>query len=405
MTKQEVEQKRSSLFAEADSLLLRAAEITRNEKATTQQLKEADVLMARASGLKQEARSLKSDDERRAKLDQAAKESGIILKREKPATQQEIEAAEERSALRGFFATGAGLRTYTGMADGVEGAYLLPTNLYGRLLEGIAQYSELMDKNNVTLLETEDSKPLGIPQIGLESITSSVVGDNVQTSPVANPVFAKLALNPFTYKSNPVAVSMQLDRDSDFQPTLDVLIRAFSVAIARGAGSDLVNGNGTTAPQGVLTAAADSTITAASSSVFSFDELKAVYFSVNRAYRVSPKCAWMMNDSTYQGLYQMKDSAGRPLISVIEDTERLFGKKILISPDMPTAAGSKAVCFGDFSQYIVRVPRNGVSVLRNAEAYGYVEKLQILYTNFCRLNAALNAPDGTKPIVFAKLHS
>ena len=96
---------------------------------------------------------------------------------------------------------------------------------------------------------------------------------------------------------------------------------------------------------------------------------------------------------------------GRPLISITEDGEKLFGKKIIVSPDMPTAAGSKAVCFGDFSQYIVRVPRNGVSLRRNAQAQGYAEKAQHLYTSFCRIDAALNAPDGTKPIVYGKLHA
>jgi HK97 family phage major capsid protein len=316
----------------------------------------------------------------------------------------ETRAKEERTAFLQYFRGEKALRTYSAMSDAVEGAYIVPSDFYTKLLEGISQYTELMDANNVTLIETTDARSLGIPQIGLESITSAIVADNIQTSPVANPVFGKLALTGYTYKSSPIAVGMQVDMDS-FQPVLDVLTRAFGVGIARGVGADLVNGSGSGAPMGVLTAAADSTVTAASSSVFTYDELKQVYFSCNRAYRVSPKAAWLMNDTIYQNLYLQKDSAGRPLISVTEDGEKIFGKKIIISPDMPTAANSRALCFGDFSQFIVRVPRNGVSVRRNEEAPGYAEKAQHLYTNFFRVDAALNAPDGVKPIVYAKLHA
>jgi HK97 family phage major capsid protein len=101
----------------------------------------------------------------------------------------------------------------------------------------------------------------------------------------------------------------------------------------------------------------------------------------------------------------LKDTAGRPLVNITEDGEKLFGKKILISPDMPTAAASKAILFGDLSQFVVKVLRNSVSVRRNVEAPGYAEQGAALYTAFMRFDSRLNVVGGTAPVKFAKLHA
>ncbi len=157
---------------------------------------------------------------------------------------------------------------------------------------------------------------------------------------------------------------------------------------------------------GILTAAADSGITAASTSAFTKAELQSTYFSVNRAYRVNPKCAWLMNDTTYNAILGLKDATtNRPLVNITEDGEKLFGKRILISPEMPTAAGSKAILFGSLAEFKVRVLRNSVSVRRNVETPGYAEKGAALYTGFMRVDSALNNVGGTAPVVFAKLHA
>ena len=112
-----------------------------------------------------------------------------------------------------------------------------------------------------------------------------------------------------------------------------------------------------------------------------------------------------MNDHTYQQVLALADLSGRPLVNMTEDGEKLFGKKVLIAPDMPTAAGSKAVLFGDFGQYVVRIARNSVKVRRNVEAPGYAEQGAALYTCFMQLDAALNAPNGVAPVVYGTLHT
>jgi HK97 family phage major capsid protein len=213
-----------------------------------------------------------------------------------------------------------------------------------------------------------------------------------------------MTLGGYTYVTTPVAASLALEQDS-FVPVLDLLSQAFSVGLARGIGSDLVNGSGSGAPEGVLTAAADSGITSAGST-FTKAELQSIYFSVNRAYRISPKAAWLMHDDTYNAILALKDSTtNRPLVNITEDGEKLFGKRILISPDMPTEAGTRALIFGDLGQYCVRVVRGSASVKRNFQAAGYAEKALGLYTSFLRVDASLNAPNGAQPVVYGTLHA
>ena len=308
----------------------------------------------------------------------------------------------ERESFREYMATGQ-RRTYSPMSDAVEGAHIVPDQFYQELLASISQYTELLDESTINLISSQKGGNLKLPLIDLASISSSIVAENADSAPVANPTLSSLTLKGYTYRTNPVACSIALEQDS-FEAITNLLNTVFSVGFSRGIGADLINGDGSTAPQGLLTSAADSGVTAASTTAFTKAELQAIYFSVNRAYRASPKAAWVMNDDTYNAVLSLKDSTtNRPLIRVTEDSETLFGKRIIISPDMPTDAGSKAVLFGDLGQYNVRILRNGASVRRNLEASGYVEKGVALYTAFLRLDAGLNAPNGAKPVVFAKL--
>lgn len=383
------------LQSQRDTLLREARALTENPAATKADLKRADVLIAQASGLK-------STYERQVRLAHAMEvpveriTKGIV-------TEEQRKVAEEREAFRRYMLTGE-VRTYSGLTEDNTGAFLVPSYFYYSLLTGVAQYTELLDQNNVKVIQSENGRNLKLPQIDLSTISSAIVAQGVDAPPVANPFVGGLSLNGFSYRTNPVAVGIELEQDS-FESIIAILAEAFGVGLARGIGSDLVTGNGSGAPQGILTAAANSGVTSTLSSNFSNGELEQIYFSVNRAYRVSPKAAWLMNDATYKQVRSLSDSNGRPLLNAVDDEERLFGKKVLISPDMPTAAGSKAVLFGDFGQYVVRVAKNGVMVRRNIEAPGYIEKGIALYTCYMRVDAALNAPNGAAPVVYGTLHA
>ena len=364
------------LQSQRETLLREARALAENPNATKADLKLADVKIAQAS-------SLKTKYEMQVRVAQAM---GVPVSEvtKNIVTEEQRDAAEEREAFRHYMKTGE-RRTYTPMSDAVEGAFIVPNQFYDTLLAGVAQYTHLMDAENVNLIRSEKGGTMKFPQIDLSTISSNIVADNVDAPPVANPAFSSLSINAFTYRTNPVAAQLSLEQDA-FESVMSILTQAFGVGLARGIGADLVNGAGAgIAPQGILTAAANSGVTSTVSGVWSGIDLAAVYASVNRAYRVSPKCAWLMHDTTYEQILALKDANGRPLLGIREDEEKLFGKKVLISPDMPTGAGAKSVIFGDLGQYQVRVVRNGASVLRNFQAPAMPKKRRRFTPGFSAL--------------------
>ncbi len=317
----------------------------------------------------------------------------------------EVRTAEEKSAQAEFrdYLVGAPVESRAALTEANTGQ-VVPASFYNTLLTGIAQYTELMNRDNVSLIESDKALPLTLPEIDLSTISSAIVAQGVDAPPVANPTISGMTLKGFSYRTNPIASTFELEQDS-FESITDILTKAFSVGLARGIGADLVNGAGAgTAPQGLLTAAANSGVTSTVSGVWSGVDLAAVYASLNRAYRVSPKCAWVMNDVTYQQIVALKDSSGRPLLDIRDDQEKLFGKKVIISPDMPVGANAKSIVFGDLSQFHVRVAKNGVMVRRNVEAPLYAEQGASLYTAYLKCDSALNTVGGTKAAVYATAH-
>lgn len=146
-------------------------------------------------------------------------------------------------------------------------------------------------------------------------------------------------------------------------------------------------------------------MTTGTAGVITATDISDIYFSVNRAYRNSPKCAWVMSDTVYQMIRAAKDSSDRPLLNMHKDDETLMGKRVLVSPSVPSAAGSKGIIFGDLSQYVVRLCKNSTEITRSIETPGYVEQGIALYTARTRIDANLIAPGSVTPVVYATLHS
>jgi HK97 family phage major capsid protein len=334
------------------------------------------------------------------------------------ATKAVISAEEDRSASRGveeertkqrdrdsfirYYKTGdhRGLTTTTGSAGG----FLIPADFQKELFKGIAQYTDLMNEDNVRLIRTKTGSPVTVPGFDLSTISSQIIAQLADLAPGSVPTLSRNILGAYSYRTTPIVATLEIEQDA-FESVYEILNQAFSVGLARGIGADLVNGTGTTAPMGLLTAAADSGVTTAAYTTVTADEINAIYFSLNRAYRRSPKCAWVMNDQTWQFIRKSKDTNGRPLIDInlTEEGETLMGKKVLVSPDMPTsAAGAKHILFGDLSQFVVRVVGDSISMKRSVEYPGMAENACALYTAYMRIDSALISPGGVKPVVFAK---
>jgi HK97 family phage major capsid protein len=188
---------------------------------------------------------------------------------------------------------------------------------------------------------------------------------------------------------------------------------AYAIAFARGAGVYLATGSGSNSqPQGILTGAVNSNVSLSqgiSSDVSGTlnDKFQSAYFSVNEIYRKSPKCAWVMSDTSYQWIRSLSDKQARPLLEIRKDKEMIMGKPVLISPSMPSYGGSPVttgkIVFGDLDSYIVR--DSPMTITRNIQAPGYAEKGLALYVGRMRVGAQVNDPTNgvTPPIVYISL--
>jgi len=296
-----------------------------------------------------------------------------------------------------------------GYVTGNEGGYLVPQEFNDDVIHGMAQFDPLLDKDVVTLIESNDFslKPFVIPGWDLSTFAATKVSETSGPTASTPPLVAGTLLNSYKYAAA-LPVSIELEEDA-FAPMMKIINDAYVIAFARGIGVDLAIGNGTTAPQGVLTGAGSSVYTTASPNALVLNDFENVYFKVNRIHRNAPKCAWLMSDSVYQLARKAVDTVGNPLLKVHKDKEMIMGKPVLVSPSLPAynaSIGAQAgtfCVFGDLSHMFVRVSK--MILHRSWQAQGYVEQGKALYSGYLRCDAKVFDPSSgnVPPIVCASL--
>ena len=294
---------------------------------------------------------------------------------------------------------------------GNEGGYLVPQEYHDEVIFGMAQYDPLLNKDIVTLIESKDQslRPYTVPGWDMSTFAAVKVNENAQQVPNATPpTVSGTILGGYKYMAS-MPITMELEEDM-YEATQKLMADAYEIAFARGIGTDLVLGSGTNAPQGVI-AGSEQVYTLAGAGVVVLDDIEEIYFNVNRIHRASPKCAWLMNDTSYQMTRKAVDSVGNPLLKVIKDKETLMGKPVYVCPSLPeynpslgTQAAGSFCAFGDLSHLFVRVSR--LTVSRSTQAQGYAEYGKALYRGIMRADAKVFDPTngGVPPIVTAALH-
>jgi HK97 family phage major capsid protein len=289
---------------------------------------------------------------------------------------------------------------------GSAGGYFVPAQMEKLVFEAAAQTDPLLSEENVGLIQDGGSYTMQPKQISgwdLSTISSTQVAENTLQSPGTIPTVAGGTLNGYLHRLS-LAGTMEFEDDA-FMRALELMSRAFGVGFARGIGASLVNGTGSAQPQGLLTGAANSGVTTTGAGAIILDDIENVYFSLNKVYRNSPKCAWVVNDGVYKMIRKAKDASGRPLLSVERDDEILMGKKLLVSPTLSANAGDKGIIFGDLSHFVVRL--SALKIARNSQAPGYAEAGKALYNGRMRVDSSVFDPSagGSAPILYATLHA
>ena len=165
-----------------------------------------------------------------------------------------------------------------------------------------------------------------------------------------------------------VQVARELLDDSGIN-LLQYLAMSAGRAVGNFLGTSLVNGtNGISggilgAPVavtgGVSTAMSGSYGGSSITGAPTYNNLIDMEYSIIAPYRQSRSCYWLAADKTLGLLRKLTDSQNRPIwepSTILGSPDLLLGKPIVADPFMPAYGSSaKALAFGDFSQFYVRL--------------------------------------------------
>ena len=310
-----------------------------------------------------EARSNQRDDRRPngAPTDARGVDEGLKLEyREvfaKHVCGQELEP-EERAILRRGQSEA---RAQTAGSAGA-GGYTVPTELMTQIDIALKAHGPMYDGNVVTEIVTTSGNPLKMPTV---DDTAAGAGAHTEGSAVtddggADVTLGQKSLDAFAFDTEWVRWSWELDMDSIF--SMEALLGALlGERLGRTANLQLTTGSGSGAPNGIVTASGLGKITAGTTAITA-DEMIDLVHSVDPAYRMSPKAAFMFNDMTLAVLRKLKDGDGNYLWQMGDVTKgvpgSLLGYRYYVNQAMasiPTSASaSKVMIFGDLGKYYTR---------------------------------------------------
>ena len=291
--------------------------------------------------------------------------------------------AEERAVLMEGKSEVRAQSTGTGSAGG----FTVPEGFSGQIEQTMADWGPMYDGTIVTDLRTSSGNAIPWPTVDDTAKRGRLKAENaaVDDDGSDDVSFAEKVLNAYVYDTGIVRIPMELLQDSYFNME-SLLVELFGERMGRTANSVLTTGTGSSQPNGIVTASSMGKTTASTSAMTS-DELIDLFHSVNAAYRRSPKCRWMFNDTTLSTIRKMKDGQGNYLWTMGDvrtgEPDMFLGKPYSINDDMADVeAGEKAVLFGDMSKYVVRKV-NDFSVMTLRERYAeYFQVGMVGHTRF-----------------------
>jgi len=376
-----------------------------------EQRKRADLLMSRVASLRDMGMS--TDEANRALVAEYGREIHPLSE------EQRVHEDLFRAYLRGehieeratTFIAGQQSILYT---SGQNGGFLVPTSFRQEAAEGMAAIDPLLNPNVVTLIQEPDYslRPTSLPGWDLSGVLAEIVSETGTYEQNSVPSITSKMLNGFTYRA---AFDASLEWDEDekaYGSPMAAMARATGIALGRAIGKDLINGNGTTAPSGLLTGAADSGVTTANAGKVVLQDFTDVFYSINKIYRDSEKCAWLVTDAVHKMIAECVDDQHRPIFPVVNGVTYVLGRPVYVAPSLPaynsslgTQAPGSFCLFGDFSHYYVHA--SSIMLRRLLQVPGLIENGKCRYLSLQRVDAIYHDPtDGSLPaVVAARLHS
>lgn len=262
---------------------------------------------------------------------------------------------EQRTLLRRGFVE---QRTQTA-GTATEGGYTVPITLANRIVETMLDWGPMYDPGITDEIVTGSGNPFDIPtndDTG-NSAAALAEGADLTDDGSGDLAFGEKNLSAYVYATPWLKISFELLQDSAFNIE-EFVGKKLGQRLGRIANTQLTVGDGVGDPNGIVPASSLGK-TAASATAIAADELFDLQHSVNAAYRRSPKCGWMMRDTTLAIIRKLKDGQGNYLWQMGDvrngAPDMILGKPYHVNDDVPAVAtANRSIIFGDLSAYVVR---------------------------------------------------
>ncbi len=318
------------------------------------------------------------DINRETRLAQLANEQtdNLLQRVRNDATRDPSKHSENARALRSFLTGGISaltdaqrselnqrvtpdIRAAMSTTTPAEGGYTVATEYMRSLEEAMKFYGGMLQV--ATLIQTGSGADMNFPTADATAEVGEIVGQNSAVTAL-DTTFGNTALSVYKYSSKKIALPFELLQDSfiDIEAYIQGVL---AVRLGRITNTHFTTGTGTGQPRGLMTGAAlGKTGTTGQTLTVIYDDLVDLEHSVNRAYRMSRRCGWMMADSSLKVVRKIKDSQGRPIFVPGYEMnvpggapDTLLGRAITINDDVAAmAANARSIAFGDFSKYVIR---------------------------------------------------
>lgn len=395
-TIKELKEERAKLHEQMHTLVS-TAEARSEAGFTPEERAQYDGLKQSYEAIQARIRTLEEDEARAAELatrrrGAAGDGAGLDSPEERASKHQE----ELRSAFIDFIrgrAVKPELRAelFTGSA---ENQVIVPKLISEKVIIALRDTGDFLGA--VDLIVTDKGEPLTIAMLdGTSKKLKKVTEGTANTTDKVK--FEGVTLGAYEYATPIFPISMSLMEDASIDveaAVVNVIVDCIKEGLKElitttGSGSNDVK---------ALTIAATSGAESAAADAISYDDLVALRASVNNAYGKAGVGRFVMNSNTMAACLKIKDTTGRPIFieSVRDDQpDRLLGREVIINEYMPDiAAGAKAVAFGDFKSYKLRIVKDFRIIIFREK---YADKLQLGVMGYVRADGNL-ADAGTHPV-------
>ncbi|WP_052444060.1 phage major capsid protein [Flammeovirga sp. OC4] len=279
-----------------------------------------------------------------------------------------------------------------GSGTGSTGGFVVPEGFQRELEKAVIDEGGVIEI--MRNIPTSDGADIPWPSVNDTGNTGEMIGENQEVDE-QDPSFGSKTLKSYIFSSKKVKVPLSLIEDSAFDLQSEITMM-LGERIYRTLGVKLIDGTGSDQPEGLNKVPTGFT---AGATAISDTDLLDLMHSVNSKYR--KKSHFAFADSTLLALKKLKIGSNddNPLwVPSMRDGEpdKIYGKPYVIDDNISAiGTGNSSIYFGDFSKFILRTVRSGVTMMRLNELYA--ESLQAGFIAFARYDSRL-IDAGTNPL-------